>query len=784
MQSYDDAALDFLESLVIFDRICPFAIEHLPPAMSRRVFDVGLDMGRRFKPNKEKRNKVEQQEGAANNTPDATENNAVVPRTKQPKNNTTNGHADHRHQFSDPLILPSPNDPNPSKYTDFPMPPSQRATPEWLNEEHPSHAPQPNTNLEHSDDNAPHDNDRHRSQIDLNFDLKPPPPNSKVKHIDTLSERLFSGEHLRVILKDPSFFLRFTAFLNRYKPQSAPTLVRYLEAQKALKAIEYANALAETMKLPPGEQQGAAASIDPVFEANLNRSFDALVEDALSGYITVCLTKVVTESMVREITGQSMPFTRDLVGGLAEVFCLADPSIKDRPIVYASEEFYRTTRYSRDDVLGRNCRFLQGPKTNRTTVARLKAAIKNGQESCETVLNYRRDGSPFMNLLLTAPLYDNRGSARYFIGAQVDVSGLIEDGRGLDSFERLLTESRRNRESDLSDDVFSQKHLRTLNEFGQLLSVDETTAFSSHSRASSMADSNISYKDRHTPSRRETSARYPRRVLGNDEEEHDGFRNLTQNSSSLSSGGKLPGVYQNYLLVRPHPSLRIIFVSPALRIPGLLQSPFLSRIGGPAHVREGLSDAFEQGAAVTAKITWLPKSDMEDAEGTSNQVDSRPSSRKGPSATGGVEPRTRYISCTPLLGSDDQVGVWMVVMVENELVTGSLASRERALARYHGDVPVPPTPSEYEREGPGSSGRPPSSYSRSGLRRTDKIGSEGGRLYADFMRGTSTNGENKQNSHVNTTQRPEPSEDPFTAGEGRIEELVTPMVEKPQPQMQ
>lgn len=59
-------------------------------------------------------------------------------------------------------------------------------------------------------------------------------------------------------------------------------------------------------------------------------------------------------------------------------------------------------------------------------------------------------------------------------------------------------------------------------------------------------------------------------------------------------------------------------------------------------------------------------------------------------------PRTRYISCTPLLGSDDQVGVWIVIMVENEQVTGTLTSREMLLRRYAGEVP--PTPSEYERE--------------------------------------------------------------------------------------
>lgn len=65
-------------------------------------------------------------------------------------------------------------------------------------------------------------------------------------------------------------------------------------------------------------------------------------------------------------------------------------------------------------------------------------------------------------------------------------------------------------------------------------------------------------------------------------------------------------------------------------------------------------------------------------------------------AAAAAAPRTRYISCTPLLGSDDQVGVWIVIMVENEQVTGTLTSRELLLRRYAGEVP--PTPSEYERE--------------------------------------------------------------------------------------
>ena len=539
-----DDAQDFLDSLFIFDRICPFALDHLP-AMSRRVFDVGLDMGRirnGLKPHKEgKRSKSYR--STSDHTPNPHQT-AMVPTMKHRKSSPTLQEHGLRDSHPDETVI------LPSSDQEFPMPPDQNSSPDYVNGERALHSSQLQSPPPQSPtDTRKPDRVRRHSDEPQNYDLKPPPPNSRVKNIDSLSEQLFSGDHLRIILKDPSFFLRFTAFLNRYKPNLAPTLVRYLEAQKAIKAIEYANALSETIKPSPGEHNSPcpAASVDPRFEARAKRSFDALATEALPAFITNCLTKVVTEYMVREITGAGMPVMREMVGGLAEVFCLADPSVKDCPIVYASEEFYRTSRYSRDDVLGRNCRFLQGPKTDRPTIARLGAMTKAGQESCETVLNYRRDGTPFMNLLLIAPLYDNKGSVRYFIGAQIDVSGLIEDGRGLDTFERLLLESRpgKNRESEFSEDGPSQKHLKSLNELGQMLSVDESSLFQRHSRASSMNDnaSTINYSSRGTPGRREQGARQPRRVLGNEDEEESNKSSWALSSSMPS--GRLPGVYQN-----------------------------------------------------------------------------------------------------------------------------------------------------------------------------------------------------------------------------------------------
>jgi hypothetical protein len=99
-----------------------------------------------------------------------------------------------------------------------------------------------------------------------------------------------------------------------------------------------------------------------------------------------------------------------------------------------------------------------------------------------------------------------------------------------------------------------------------------------------------------------------------------------------------------YLLIRPAPSLRILFTSPSLRFPGILQSPFLDRVGGSSRVRSDLHAALGEGRGVTAKIRWLARADP-DGEG---------------------EGRPRWIHCTPLFGHSGAVGVWMIVLVDDE----------------------------------------------------------------------------------------------------------------------
>jgi len=118
-------------------------------------------------------------------------------------------------------------------------------------------------------------------------------------------------------------------------------------------------------------------------------------------------------------TNSPFPFSYP---GLGDCFCLTDAMSHDNPIEFASDGFVSVTGYRRSDIVGRNCRFLQGPMTDRTTVARIRENIIQGKESVELILNYREDGAPFWNLVYICPLADAKGRVRYFLGAQINVS--------------------------------------------------------------------------------------------------------------------------------------------------------------------------------------------------------------------------------------------------------------------------------------------------------------------------------------------------------------------------
>ncbi|PBP27107.1 hypothetical protein BUE80_DR001858 [Diplocarpon rosae] len=117
---------------------------------------------------------------------------------------------------------------------------------------------------------------------------------------------------------------------------------------------------------------------------------------------------------------------KDKFQGLGDCFCLTDPTIADNPIRFASDGFVSVTGYSRRDIIPRNCRFLQGDRTDRRTIRRLRASIDACEETVELLLNYRKNGEPFWNLLYVAPLLNEKGEVCFFLGGQINCSTTIQ----------------------------------------------------------------------------------------------------------------------------------------------------------------------------------------------------------------------------------------------------------------------------------------------------------------------------------------------------------------------
>jgi rsbT co-antagonist protein RsbR len=101
---------------------------------------------------------------------------------------------------------------------------------------------------------------------------------------------------------------------------------------------------------------------------------------------------------------------------------IADATLSDMPLIYVNPAFERVTGYSVDEVIGHNCRFLQGPDTDQAAVETIRAALRK-QEPCQvTLLNYRKDGSPFWNSFSISPIRNDVGKVTHYVGIQVDIT--------------------------------------------------------------------------------------------------------------------------------------------------------------------------------------------------------------------------------------------------------------------------------------------------------------------------------------------------------------------------
>lgn len=101
---------------------------------------------------------------------------------------------------------------------------------------------------------------------------------------------------------------------------------------------------------------------------------------------------------------------------------ITDAQQPDNPIIYSNPAFSQMTGYNSDEILGWNCRFLQGSSTEPNTIELLRNRISQAKEVKTTILNYRKDGQPFWNDLKISPVFSDTGSLLYFVGFQTDIT--------------------------------------------------------------------------------------------------------------------------------------------------------------------------------------------------------------------------------------------------------------------------------------------------------------------------------------------------------------------------
>jgi len=113
------------------------------------------------------------------------------------------------------------------------------------------------------------------------------------------------------------------------------------------------------------------------------------------------------------------------LSGSQQNFAISDPTLPDNPIVYVSQGFLDLTGYQLDQVLGRNCRFLQGPGTDQSAVDVIRKGISEGIDTSVCLLNYKADGTPFWNQFFVAALRDAENNVVNYVGVQCEVSKAV-----------------------------------------------------------------------------------------------------------------------------------------------------------------------------------------------------------------------------------------------------------------------------------------------------------------------------------------------------------------------
>jgi PAS domain S-box-containing protein len=141
--------------------------------------------------------------------------------------------------------------------------------------------------------------------------------------------------------------------------------------------------------------------------------------------------------------------TSSIIDASPTAAVVSNPRLPDNPIVECNAAFIALTGYQRSEIIGRNCRFLHGPDTEPWLTEMLRSGIRRRQPVMVEILNYKKDGTPFRNAVMVAPIFDEDGNLEYFLGSQVEIAEDIaraNAARRATAHDKVVALSRRQRE--------------------------------------------------------------------------------------------------------------------------------------------------------------------------------------------------------------------------------------------------------------------------------------------------------------------------------------------------
>ncbi len=289
-------------------------------------------------------------------------------------------------------------------------------------------------------------NEAERLQALRNYDILDTPPEIAFERLVSLAARLFNVPIALVSLIDTdrqwlkSCFGMDTRETSRELSFCAHTILseQVMVVPDARADLRFADNPTVTgasgirfyagapLQTPSGHNLGSFCLVDTVphqftqEQQSMLEDMAAIVVDELELRRTARELRE-SEAMLRQ-TSQENSRLSTAVATLSSGVVITDPNLPDNPIIFANPGFYEITQYSAEEIIGYNCRFLQGRETDPGIVKEIRDAIAEQRRFTGTILNYRKDGTPFVDELSISPVFDEAGQLMNFVGLQNDVT--------------------------------------------------------------------------------------------------------------------------------------------------------------------------------------------------------------------------------------------------------------------------------------------------------------------------------------------------------------------------